>query len=308
MLRRWAGLVFLCSAAVFGKASPAVSSAAEYYYRLHDFQQALPLWEAALARDPDNAVALMRVGEMLLWTEGRAALADRFRPAIEKRDQVPATRIALKDKLRELQTTFLTDRAQILFLQGRHRASRGDLKGAWDCLSQASDLDRGQFSILSDRARLEKGLGLFDQYYQSLRLAVKSYPYDDATLTALAEAHLAFQNPKGTLETLQAVDAAPDPSRKTLLAVAMADAGDGVQALPLLRSLAGFKAGRCAVPVACHALARVLSNTPGSEAESRRWFERFVASVPGETASTAWDPYRLPERLADARKQLARVP
>jgi hypothetical protein len=292
--------------ALFAKPSPS-ATAAEFYYRQHAFALSLPLWQEVLAREPENAQAVVRVAEMSLWTEGRAGIADRFRPALDSKSKLSAeARTQLKRKLRELQSVFLTDQAQNLYYQGRHRAERGDTRGAWESISQAAVLDRGQFLILRERARLEKSLGEYDPYYETLRLAAKSYPYDPELTTQLAEAHLRAKSPTAALEVLRGQDAELDAPQTVLYAIALADSGAGSSLLPTLRTLANRQGKAAPNPVVYYSLAQVLSMTPGNEAEAKKWFERFIESVPASTTPTGWDPFHVPERLADARRSLRR--
>ncbi len=290
------------------KSTPS-ATAAEFYYRQHDFRQALALWQDVLLRDPDNYNARVRVAELSLWTEGHGTLAERMRPALDAKSKLsPDARALLKRKFWELQTVFLTDQAQNLYYQGKHRAERGDARGAWDFLNQAAVLDRGQFLILRERARMEKALGEFDQFYETLRQAAKSYPYDSSNTTDLAEAHLRAKSPTAALETLRGLETPLNASQTILYAVALADSGAGASVLPTLRSLAVSRAGKPSPqPVVYYALAQVLALTPGNEVESKKWLERFIQALPTDTPpAAAWDPFHLPERLADARRSLGR--
>jgi tetratricopeptide (TPR) repeat protein len=309
-MRGWALLaaVGLLGGALYAKTNPS-ATAAEFYYRQYDFRQALPLWQDVLLRDPENTQARMRVAEMSLWTEGRGTLAERMRPALDAKSKIsPENKALLKRKFWELQTVFLTDQAQNLFYQGKHRAERGDTRGAWDVLNQAAALDRGQFLILRERARLEKSLGEYAPYYETLRQAAKSYPYDSSTVTDLAEAHLHAKNPGAALEALQALENSLDFTQTVLYAVALADSGAGASVLSTLRTLANGRASKSSLPpIVYYSLAHVLASMPGSEAESKKWLEQFLQAVPAASVTaTTWDPFHLQERIADARRSLAR--
>lgn len=296
---RWLALLTSLHAAN----APVPTSAAEYYYRHHEYAEALPLWKEVAAREPANLTALLRVAEMTLWLEGRDALVQPFQRFLSQKGLSPQTRRLARTRLLELQSTFLTDKAQGLFFQAKHRAERGDRAGAKECLNQASELDPGQFPILSLRAELEKEAGEFENYYQSLQAAVKSVPYDSAAVWGLALAHLAFKEPIAAVRALREVEAPNTLARKTVWAVALADAGQNSQALAVLKPLLVPLPQKGISPVAFFAMAQALE-TAGSKDEAALWYRRFLAA-PDILKSLDWDPFRLQDRAAEARKKLS---
>lgn len=294
----------LIAGSVFAKSVPPIA-AAEYYYRQDDYSQSLKLWRQVIDVEPDNLLAIVRVAELSLWTEGRSALPEQFGPLLgdPARRFSRETRTLLKRRYWELQNSFLTDQAQNFYLQGKHRLDRGDGAGALGLLNQAANADRGQFAILRLKADTEKSLGYWNLYYQSLRAAVRSYPYDGKTLADFAEAHFYFKNYNETIEILKSWDGPMESDLKALYGMALNEVGNYAAAAGLLKGLVA-KGKTDPPPVVYFALGMSLVGTPGSEAEGRRWLLRFV-----ETAAepTGWDPYRITERLVEVRRLLAQT-
>ncbi len=292
----------LIMGAALAKPAPPVA-AAEYYYRLDDYPQSLKLWRQVISVEPENVLAIIRVAELSLWTEGRSGIAEQFGAYLED----PARRFSrenrslLKRRYWDLQNRFLTDQAQNLFLQGKHHFDRGDAVGALGLLNQAASIERGQFAILRLKADTEKLLGYWNLYYQSLRAAVRSFPYDARTLADFAEAHFYFKNTSEAIEILKRWDGPMESDQKALFGMALNESGEHAAAAILLKGLVGK--GKQPSPVVYFALGIALFETKGSEVEGRRWLTRFI-----ETAAepVGWDPYRITERLVEVRRLLSR--
>lgn len=294
----------LMAGSVFAKSVPPIA-AAEYYYRQDDYTQSLKLWRQVIEAEPDNLLAIVRVAELSLWTEGRSALPEQLGSLLNdpRRHFSRENRVSLKRRFWELQNSFLTDQAQNLYLQGKHRLDRGDGAGALGLLNQAANADRGQFAILRLKADTEKSLGYWNLYYQSLRAAVRSYPYDGDTLAEFAKAHFYFKNYGEAIEILKSWEGPMESDLKALYAMALNEIGNYSASANLLKGLVG-KGKQEPPPMVYFALGMALAGTPGSEAEGRRWLLRFV-----ETASepTGWDPFRTTERLVEVRRLLAQT-
>lgn len=285
-------------------AKPVSSLAAEYYYQLQDYTQALPLWNQVLEKDPDNTAAISRVAELTLWAQGRAGLPDFFQSVLSKSKLSKESRALLKAKYFDLQSLFLNEAAQNFFLQAKHRLDRGDLSGALESLSRAASGDKGQFLILRQKALVEKRLGNWDAFAQTLRLAHRSYPYDPATVLDLAESQLYSKQYDALLEMLTQAEGLPGVTLSTLQLVALVDSGESTSALPLLRGFVAQRALSAVPPVVFFVLAEACRLNGAPLTESRRWYRRFQESVPPSETLAAWDPYRLQERLEEARKYL----
>ncbi len=293
----------LAAESVWAKPVPPVA-AAEYYYRQDAYAQSLKLWRQVIESEPDNLLAIVRVAELSLWTDGRSAIMEQLGTLLgdPTRRFSRENRLALKRRFWELQNSFLTDQAQNFYLQGKHRLERGEGAAALGLLNQAANADRGQFAILRLKADTEKQLGYWNLYYQSLRAAARSYPYDEKTLADFAEAHFYFKNYGEAIEILKSWDGPMDNGLKALYGLALNEIGNYAAATTLLKGLVG-KGKEDPPPIVYLALGTALNATPGAEAEGRRWLRRFV-----ETASepTGWDPYRITERLVEVRRRLAR--
>lgn len=230
-------ILFLSAAGLAKPGNPLVS-AAEFYYQQNDYPRALAHWEKVLEAEPYNVNAICRVAELGLWIEGRGQVADRFLTVLEKTPlRLPReSRTFLKNKFLELQTRFRSDQAQNLYLQAKHRRQRGDLRGALDLLERASQQDRGQFEVLRERARVERQMGSTDQAHETLRLAMRSYPYDPATVTMLADTLLQQKDYKGAVELFDTTEVALSSHNRAQQAEArkqLAAAREGTPPVPV---------------------------------------------------------------------------
>jgi tetratricopeptide (TPR) repeat protein len=283
------------------EAKPAVWIAADHYFKQQDYRQAFPLWQRVLKEDPENPIAVAHVAELTLWFQGRSGVPDLFLGVLEKSKLSRPQQNQLKQKYWDLQTGFLSDAAQNLYWQAKHRIARGDLPGALRALEGASDKEPGQFLILRQKAGVERRLGAVDAYFQTLRQVFRSYPYDPATRLDWVEALLYQKQYAALLQALER-EGPLTPSYEALRLIALVDSGDWSSALHPLRTLS--KTSSKLSPVLYYALADAIRQT-GNSAECRRWYEKFLSKVVVPEGEAVWEPYRIAERVAEARRYLA---
>lgn len=289
--------------------SDPLAIAAEYYFTRHDFRQSLTLWEGVLKRQPDNVAAVLRVAELKLMFEGRAATRETITHYLDLKGDALATeaRRALREKLGQLQSTFVSDEGQALFLQALPKVRAKDCQGALPLLAQAAVLEKGSPKVLREKARCEKALGATDRLRDSLSQAAESDPYDSDILESLAET----LDYAGAYDKSAALfDKEPDLARtvrqRTAYGVALAELGAAGKAIPILRGLLEQKETRVH-PIVYATLGRLLAARGGSQAEATHYLERFVtaASRPENATFDGWDPYHTSEKLEPSQKLLA---
>ncbi len=282
-----------------------LSKAAEYHYQHHSFAHSLELWEKSLAREPDNVLAAVRVGELAFWVSGRAAMMAHFKNVLAAVPPLSQeSRNVLKKHFWGLQNLFAQDKSQQAFLQGRHRAEIGDWKGAWEQFNRAASLDPAQFSVLFERARAEKQLSLFERHRQTLVAAVDSYPYHSELIAELAEAHLNARAPAIALEVLNKVEGPPTPQQRVLTAMALLETGAPGPALGMLRSLLQ-QPGVHFPPIVFYGVGKALMQTERDAGEVARWYRKFLSHRPESAPVAGWDPFRYEERVSEVGAYLA---
>lgn len=264
--------------------------AAGYYFDRGSYERALPLWRSLLQQEPANLAILFRVAELQLFLEGRTGVVPLFQTVYS--EATPANRLLLRTRLQEIQSWFLSDRAQNAFLQAKQRASLGDWASALENLRTAASADPGQFLVLREKARIERKLSRWDAYYRTLQEAHAALPWDPVNRAELAEAHLYFRDYAAALELARTADDPGSLRWREITAIALADSGDTAAALPLLRALTS---GRTPVRPAVYATQAALAQAEQRADEARRLWARFAAAS-GKGVSEAWDPYRTAER------------
>ncbi len=271
--------------------------AAEYYYDHGNFPLALSLWEPALKKNPRDLKALQRVAELTLLLRGRSAMAELFMESAS--DSWPVeVRSKLLGVFWDLQTRFLTDRAQELYLQAVQKRSRKDFEGAAALLTQASSQEPGQPLVLRALAQTEWDQGSYEAYFTSLKGAWKSYPFDSGQRIQLAEAFLYFKQYSAALSLLKGASALGE--RGLLVrAVSLFEMGDYAEAKSLAASVLSRGHHPTDVAVAYSLLGQVSFRAEGPSAVTSKFYSKFL-SLGVERPD--FDPFHLKARIAEAQR------
>lgn len=276
---------------------------AEYYFTHSDYPQALKLWTEVLTKDPTNDTAVGRVAQLQLFFEGRQAARDGLaRYLASHGEALPReSRRLLLERWRVIQTSFLTEEGQSLYLQAREKETQGDCPAAVALVSRALVLEKGNTDLLKFRARCEFKTENFAAHYETLKQANGEYPFDLVLQEELAEAHLRFQQPQRVVEMW---DGATEPfsTRKRLaLAFSLLDTGADARATALAPKVGEPRATESPWAFLLGALAVRRGNTT----EAASVWEGFLKGLEGESVAAS-DPYRLKDRAEEARAWLAR--
>jgi tetratricopeptide (TPR) repeat protein len=297
--------VILSLVSCLGWAKPdPLAATAEYYFSRNDYTQALRLWNEVLTKDPANDLAAGRVAELLLFFEGRRSARDGLARHLAARgDAIPReARRLLLERWRAIQSSFLTEEGQSLYLQARERETQGDCAAALALVARAIVLEKGHLDLLKFRARCEMKTENLSGHYESLKLAHAEYPYDSALQEDLAEAHLRFQQPQRVVEMWQPVTD-PIPARKRLaLVFAFLDTGEEARAATLLVRPPDAKKD---TEAAWTFLYGALAARRGSVSEAVHYWETFLAQIKKQPPSS-FDPFRLSDRAAEVQAWIAR--
>ena len=293
-----------------GWASPdPVATAAEFYYCKQSYRQALQLWRKVLVREPTNLGAALRVAELTLLFEGRGPEKDfllKFYSTTQAQLGVVA-RETLENRFGALQGMFLTDEGQSDYLQALSHARYNDCSGAAAFLAQAAQLEPGNIKVLREKAACERKLGSYNTLYETLDLAVDTYPFDSRVVDNFVETDSYFGQYAKVLGFLQKYPEMRSSMRaSTAYAVALAETGD-VSAVRSLQAFIAQEKSAGVHPVVLFELGKLLASRPDSAGEATLYLERFglAAAHPENTTIESWDPYRCAEKKDEAARLLA---
>jgi tetratricopeptide (TPR) repeat protein len=301
---------FLVGRSLFALApSDSLSIAAEYYFSRQDYNQSLALWSEVLKRRPDNLSAVYRVAELKLMFQGRVASRDVILGFLAGagRNLNSDARRDIKLKLGELQSTFVTDDGQSVFLRALPKIRHGDCQGAMALLVQAAGAEGGNLRVLQEKARCEKTLGLYERFYESLRAAFDSDPFDESVRENLFEAYVYNGEMAKVIAMAKEGDSTLSLRERIAYAVALTESGAEAAALPILQNTIEQEKLTGVPPIVLYALGKAFAAKPDGLAEATSYLERFLgaAARPENTLINGWDPYRSAEKLEQAKKMLS---
>ncbi len=288
----------------FALAKPdPLSASAEYYFARHDYQQALRLWNEVLTKDPTNDAVALKVADLQFFFDGRQVAREGLAHHLSLRGEALSreNRRALLDRWRALETSFLTEEGQSLYLQAKEREAQGDCPGAIGLLTRAIAAEKGNLDLLKARARCEFQTENFSGHYESLKQAFAEFPYDVALQEELAEAHLRFQQPQRIVEMWQKDTEAPSARKRLALIFAYLDTGDESKAATLLVRPSDAKGLDPSWNFLFGALAARRESIP----EALSYWQTFLEQLEKGPVSAS-DPYRLSQRVEEVRAWLVR--
>lgn len=281
-----------------------LAQTAEYYFAHHDYQQALRLWSEVLTKDPTNDAAAIRIAELQFFFDGRQAAKESLvRHLASRGDSLSRdSRRAILERWRALQSAFVTEDGQSLYLQAREKEAQKDFQSALSLVGRALVLEKGNLELLRFRARCEWNTENYAAHYESLKQAYAEFPYDGPIQDELAEAHLRFQQPQRVVEMWQR-ESEPLPVRRRLaLIFANLDTGGEAKAATLLIKPADTKKE---LDVVYSYLYGALAARRGSTSEALHHWELFLNQL-AKQAPGPGDCYRLTQRAEEARAWIAR--
>jgi tetratricopeptide (TPR) repeat protein len=293
-------------------AADPLSLAADYYFSRHDYRQAFGLWSEFLRRHPDNVIALTRVCELQVMFEGHAASRATMMKFLGTRGNALSSDVKknLKETLSSLQTLFLTDEGQSDFLRALPHVRGKDYQGALGLLDHALTLEKGNVKVLKQKARSEKSLLLFPQFYETIKTAYESDPFDDEIVEGLLEAHVYYQQ---FAEVAKIYQRDPEsislPRERLALAMALLERGAAREAFPIFQSLVTLEKPLQIHPIVWFGMGRILSAQADSQTEAATYLERFLGSVsrPESVLVDGWDPYHSNEKAVEAKALVATI-
>jgi tetratricopeptide (TPR) repeat protein len=296
-------LVFLLLTAGSAGASAADSESAEYYFKNYDFPRSLELWKQVLKESPYDATATIRIAEISLMLEGRKRVSEIFEPAIKQakdRGAKPLV-VRLRSAFYDLQTRFLTDRGQNLFLQARLRKQHKDLSAARNLLDQASQLEPGHLTILSALAEVQLAQEDYKAYFSTLSESWSAFPLDANTRDTLVKAHFYFKDYTAALELLKASESLTTKETPLLRALALWETGQINAASTSMESVS-IRANEPSptLSLAYYLRGLLTSKRSSMSAESKRWLSKFLKYKPPQ----GFDPFRIAERQTEVQAML----
>ncbi|MBI4404566.1 MAG: hypothetical protein HY537_10415 [Deltaproteobacteria bacterium] len=284
--------------------------AAEYYYSKYDYRQSLGLWNDILKQSPANLQALFRLAELRLLFTGRDASKETILGYLRTYGQKisPDTRKAIRQKLVSLQSIFLTETGQSLFLAGTSKAKQNDCPSATALLNQAIQHEGNHPDLLWERAKCEKLMSQYDKFYETLKLAFESNPLDSHILDSLSEAAVFFRDYPLVISLLK--DSPPEnetPIQKTALAIALQEKGEYTTAIEKWQHLLEQQKNNGVHPIVFFKMGQALVQQRNNSLEAVTFLERFLSSAKQKENCLVggWDPFHTEEYLPAAEKMLA---
>jgi len=315
-------------------------SAAEYYYDHQDYRQALRLYQEVLKHQPGSLSAVIKVSELKLMYDTRQSARDVLLQFIATQNSLLSadSRRALRDKVENIASLFVTDDGQTSFLQAMVEIKDKGCSGAIPLLNQAMQQEPGNAKVLREKAHCERQLGAYRPFHETLKLAVESDPFDPQLADSLSEADIYYEEFNKVIERYRL---APELLRSTrgriALAIALEGTGARTEALTRLQALVSDQKPVVVHPVVWFVLGRLFAHLPEGGSESRLYLERFLASavrpepsasqgmltsavvkapaisagavisretLPRDCLIDGWDPYRTEDKILAARKIL----
>lgn len=294
-------LIFLSVDAWSAKTDP-LATAADYYFARQDYAEALRLWKEVWAKDATNDAAALKVAQLELLNQGRAAARAVLVRQLEALDREERgerdDRRALIEKWREIEGVFLTEEGQALYLQAKEKETQGDCAAALAIVSRAVLLEKGNLELLRFRATCERRTESFPAYYETLKSADVEFPFDSELKEELAEAHLQFKQPQKVVDLFAKEEGPPGPRRRLALAFAHLDLGEDAKAAHLVGKPNEVKSGGATLPWLY--AQGLLASRKGATSEALAAWKSFLERLE-HRAPAPWDPYRLKERAVSAR-------
>ena len=289
-----------------------IASSAEYYYSRQEFREAYQLWNELLKRQPDNLQALGRVCELKTLFEGRTACRELLKGFLNRRESslTPDVLDGLRTKILNLESVFVTDEGQTAYLQAMGRVQNKDCPGALKLLTHAFQVEKGNILIARQKARCEKTLQLYDQFYQTIKFANEVIPVDRDLSEQLSETHVYYRQFVSVVERVERNKGMFDSLRSRLAyGISLAELGKDDPALNVLQNLVDQERQSGVHPIAWFYLGQIFSKKQNSSAVAISYLEKFISSSaqPENNKIDGWDPYRATDRTVEAKKLLLSV-
>lgn len=302
--------IFLASQIVLASWCFGVPTA-DTTYAPQDINPLLEQWKSALKSKPDSVDAVMRVSELELLSEGHEVAQKTLLNFIAEKNEslTPNSLWKAQKKLVEMQTRFVKDESQSLYFQSLAKVKLQDFSQALSLLNQADQLERGNFRILESKARCERELGQFNNYYETLKSAVQLVWVDQGWRDNLVEAQYYFKDFSDVISWAELQTSLVVSTRqKIALAMSMIEKGENHKAAIILFQVLDSSRDFGSNPIVWYGLGRAHRKQKNLK-PAIRYFEKFlsVAARSKMLTSVGWDPYKTSEKLDEAKQWLLEV-
>lgn len=294
-------LVFIASRAALPAYSDPFVSAAEYYFSRQSYPAAFELWSKVLSREPENVSALLRVAELKLLLEGRLASRDILLKFLGQRAGTLTNEAEqlIQSKHTLLQSLFLTDEGQSLYLRAMTKIQRKDFAGAAPLLTHALSLENNNLRILKEKAKCEKYSKAYDRFHETIQSAFESDPYDMEIIDNLVETYVYYKEYPKIVSLFRKTPNNLKTNRQRLaFGIALLEVGIPQDAIFVLQGLIERGKNTAIHPIALYAMGRLM-NARGQTVEAGYYWDRFLntAARTDDILIDGWDPYRSQEKL-----------
>jgi len=286
-----------------------IRQTAEQYYQQHDFKTALKTWEELLEDSPRQVPYALKVAGLKLLLEGRNS-ALKFLEDFKKESlaSLSSQEIQeLKRKSIDLYKVFLSEEAQVHYLQALSKTKLKDWLAGQALINHALLLEPGNLQILELKVEIDKTLGAFSAAYETLKQLYTISPESEIYREKLAEYHLFH----GQFEAAKAILEGPSKfslsqRSKFALAVALWELGQKSQSRKMIEDLVQNRESsqtEIAPP-----LLWMLHRMELDKSKNSKDAKAFLAALKEASSEKTrflvdgWDPYRLSAYLDNFSK------
>lgn len=276
-----------------------------------NYSEALSLWSEALKQQPDSSEVALKVCELKVLLESRPACRNFASDFLSTSGALMGdkARKNFEQRYHSIQSLFLTDEGQSVYLQALARVNRKEVEEALRLFNQAEHFEKGNLKVLKEKAKSELTLGLMDPYFETVRQTYEIDPFDSDAVEALVEIYF-FRKQFEKIMQLYAKDPAQFGTirNKTSYAVALAEL-DNVRAMPLLQSILSNSKVVKPPPIVWFQLGKGLAKKSDSERDAVNYLNRFLVmtdDAKDKALSTRkWDPFNVQDKRQEARNILS---
>lgn len=286
--------------------------AADYYSSKHDYNQSLDLWTKVYTSQPQSVEAMLKVSELELLIKGHETAQQTILQFLHKQKNILSPYVIkdIQGRLWIMQNRFIKDESQSLYLQAITKIKLLDFSQGLALLNQSIALENGNLLVLQAKTNCEKKLGLFNKFYETLKLASSVVEMNRDWSESLLEAQYYFKD-YGDMVTwfeLQ-VKSTLSPRQRLASGMALIEKGQEKEGAFLLSQLHDSGKRSPVFPILWYGLGRVLIKQPATIGAGVQYLERFLSAT-GQVDTLSidgWDPYRSLEKVPEVKAWLADI-
>jgi hypothetical protein len=286
---------------------PPLAEAAEYYFSKHDYAESLNLWKQVYKLGPTSEEAMSKVAHLELMLEGHEPAEKTVVDFIRRYQNhlADSDLRRLRNLYYEIQTRFIKEEAQSFYFQALAKIKLKDFSKGLTLLNQSQKAEKGNLLIFQAEAQVEKRLGLFSKYYDTLKSGAAFNVFSTSWRDELLEAQYHFKDYSDILEWYESQIKSQLTSRQRLIiGLTLLEKGESRKAVFLLEKLQDNFQDKGMSSVVWYVLGKVYRENTALSKSFVTYSTKFLNATKSlEIVSEGiWDPYRLAEKRAEVLK------